>query len=235
MDIILKEHIFFFQKQSLNIFSEPATRSLKNSDMFLEAVTHTKNISCTLSFRTNSCSMVSFRSSRLFFKKQEIYSEAATHLLKHKKYIQKQLHIFFHSFRTKYTYLVRRFFITFQWSWKTSSMVIRPSLASVASNKLLNTKILLNHVVFTKMMVGICCPSLIFFYDVTSTPLYINCIFRWWWYSSCLVVVIFHAYYYFHWTKMFNELEGQTRALRKLLLSERPPNNLVWKTSWWFV
>ena len=106
MDIILKEHIFFFQKQSLNIFSEPAARSLKNSDTFLEAATHTKNISCTLSFRTNSCSMVSFRSSRLFFKKQEIYSEAATHLLKHKKYIQKQLHIFFHGFRTKYTYLV---------------------------------------------------------------------------------------------------------------------------------
>ena len=50
-------------------------------------------------------------------------------------------------------------------------MVIRPSLASAASYKLLNTKIMLNHVVFTKMMVGICCPSLIFFYDVTFTPL----------------------------------------------------------------
>ena len=41
-----------------------------------------------------------------FFKKQEIYSEAATHLLKHKKYIQKQLHFFFHGFCTKYTHFV---------------------------------------------------------------------------------------------------------------------------------
>ena len=48
-----------------------------------------------------------FRSSRTFFlnifseaaacnfKKQEIFSEAATHLLKHKKYVQMQLHKFF--------------------------------------------------------------------------------------------------------------------------------------------
>ena len=46
--------------------------------------------------------------------------------------------------------------------------------------KLLNTKIMLNHVVFAKMMVGVCRPSFIFFYDVTSTPLYISCIFGWW-------------------------------------------------------
>ena len=36
--------------------------------------------------------MVSFRSSRTFFKKQKIYSEAAAHSLKSKRYIQKQLH-----------------------------------------------------------------------------------------------------------------------------------------------
>ena len=234
MDIILKEHIFLSEAVVKYLFRTSRTFIKKQWYVSLSSHTYKKHQLHTF-FQNQSCSMVSFRSSRLFFKKQEIYSEAATHLLKHKKYIQKQLHIFFHGFRTKYTYLVWRFFITFQWLWKTSSMVIRPSLASVASYKLLNTKILLNHVVFTKMMVGICCPSLIFFYDVTSTPLYINCIFRWWWYSSCLVVVIFHAFYSFHWTQMFHELEGQTRVLRKLLSSERPPNNLVWKTSWWFV
>ena len=79
--------------------------------MFLLAVTHTKNISCTLSFRTNSCSMVSFRSNRLFFKKQEIYSEAATHLLKHKKYIQKQLHMSLRFLHKMYTLCVKIFII----------------------------------------------------------------------------------------------------------------------------
>ena len=70
--------------------------------------------------------------------------------------------------------------------------------------KLLSTKIMLNHVVFAKMMVGVCCPSLIFFYDVTSTTLYISCIFRWWWYNSCPVLVTFHAFYSFHWIQLCN-------------------------------
>ena len=62
--------------------------------MFLEATTHTKNNSCTFYFRS-SRSLISFRSSLPFLKMQEIYSKAATFLLKHKKYIQKQLHKFF--------------------------------------------------------------------------------------------------------------------------------------------
>ena len=34
-----KKHIFFFQKQPLNIFSEAAARLLKNIEMFLKAAT----------------------------------------------------------------------------------------------------------------------------------------------------------------------------------------------------
>ena len=90
-------HLFFFQKQSLNIFPETAARSLKNTEMFLEAATHSLKSKRyipkqLLIFFHGFCTIISFRSSRTFFKKQEIYSEAATHLLKHKNNIQKQLH-----------------------------------------------------------------------------------------------------------------------------------------------
>ena len=64
-------HIFSFnrfQKQSLNIFSKAAARSLKNIEMFLEAATHKKNISCTFSFRSSG-TLISFRSSRPCLKK----------------------------------------------------------------------------------------------------------------------------------------------------------------------
>ena len=73
--------------------------------MFLEAATHKENISCTFYFRS-SRSLIFFRSSRTFFKNIEIYLEAATHLLKHKEYVQKQVHIFFHGFCMKYTHFV---------------------------------------------------------------------------------------------------------------------------------
>ena len=53
--LLQKKHIFsfnIFQKQSfIDIFSEAAACSLKNIEMFLEAATHTRNISCTFFFQ----------------------------------------------------------------------------------------------------------------------------------------------------------------------------------------
>ena len=93
--------------------------------MFLEAATHKKNSSCTFSFRS-SCSLISFRSSRTFFKKywkvfrsshtvlkkQEIYSEAAAHFLSR----------FLHKIYT----LCVKIFHNLSIVIKTSMMVIKP-------------------------------------------------------------------------------------------------------------
>ena len=70
-----------------------------------------------------------------------------------------------------------------QWLWKHLWWLLcwGLSLASVASYKLLSTKIILNHMAFAKMIVGVCYPFFRFFYD--ATPLYTSCIFRWWWHS----------------------------------------------------
>ena len=135
---------------------------------------------------------------------------AATHLLKHKKYIwEAAAQVFTVSVQNilkvfhNVSVIMKTFILCWLLGWGLS-------LATVASfYKFFNTKIMLNHVVFAKMMVGMCCPSFIFFYDVSSTHLYISCIFRWWWYSSCPVVVIFHTFYSFHWTEIFNELDRQ--------------------------
>ena len=78
--------------------------------------------SCTFSFRS-SCTFFSFnrfQSSCTFF--LNIFSEVVvrslkhieilqkqSHNLQHKKYVKKQLHIFLHSFCTKYTHFVWRF------------------------------------------------------------------------------------------------------------------------------
>ena len=93
-------HIFSF-----NSFSEAAARSLKNIEIHLEAATQIKNISCTFSFRS-SRTLISFRSSLTFIKKYEMFPEAATHFLKHKKY---QLHKFSRFLHKIYTLWVKIF------------------------------------------------------------------------------------------------------------------------------
>ena len=75
-----------------------------------------KNISCTFSFRS-SRTLISFRSSLTFIKKYEMFPEAATHLLKHKKY---QLHKFSRFLHKIYTLWVKIF--------HNLSMVMKTSL-----------------------------------------------------------------------------------------------------------
>ena len=98
--------------------------------------------SCTFSFKS-SCTFFlnifqrqldiflrSFRSRRTFLKKHEIFPEAATHLLNHKKYVQKQLHKFsrlLHKICTP----CAKIFKSLSKLRKTSLMVIKPKALHV--------------------------------------------------------------------------------------------------------
>ena len=58
--------------------------------------------------------LISFRSSCTFLRKHEVFPEAATHFLKHKKYVLKQLH--------KFWRLLHKHFQNLSKLWKTSEM-----------------------------------------------------------------------------------------------------------------
>ena len=88
-----------FQKQSfIDILQKQPRVLLKNFEMFLEAATHTHTHT-----HTHKISDAHFLSEAVVYwylseavtrslRKIEIHLGAATHLLKHKKYIQRQLH-----------------------------------------------------------------------------------------------------------------------------------------------
>ena len=73
--------------------------------MFLEAATHIK-----ISYAHFLSEAVVHRylsgEAKLSLRNTEIHLGAATYLLKHKKYVQRQLHILFLGFCTKYTHFV---------------------------------------------------------------------------------------------------------------------------------
>ena len=121
-------------------------------------------------------------------------------MLKHKKYIQKQLHKSSRFLHKIYSLRVKEPFNDYEkhlwWllGWDLS-------LSIVVSHEFVDTKIMLNHVIFAEMMVNVICsvcyPSFIFFlYDVTSTPHYISSIFRLYGHGPYPVVII-HAFYSF--------------------------------------
>ena len=72
--------------------------------MFLEAATTQKIAARFLSEAATNWYLLEAAARSL--KNIEIHLGAVTHLLKHKKYVQRQLHIFFHGFCTTYTRFV---------------------------------------------------------------------------------------------------------------------------------